>query len=609
MTTQTDVLPVPSVSRWRETLLEWLTTVDHKKIGIMYLLASFGFFLAGGVEALMIRTQLAGPEQAFLDPQLYNEVLTMHGTTMIFLVVMPILTGLGNYVIPLMIGARDMAFPRLNALGLWLFVFGGLLLYASFFSGGAPDAGWFAYAPLTEKTYSPTQGMDFWVLGLLITGIASISGALNFIVTILNMRPADLTLNRLPLFVWTQLVTSFLIIFAFPSLTVAQILLFFDRNFGTGFFIPELGGDPLLWQHLFWFFGHPEVYIMVLPAFGVISEVIPVFSRKPLFGYAAVVYSSVAIGFIGFTVWAHHMFAVGLPPVVTAAFGASSMIIAVPTAIKIFNWLGTMWKGSLRFTTSMLFAVSFIAMFVIGGLSGIFLATVPVDWQLTDSYYVVAHFHYVLFGGTALAIFAAIYYWFPKMSGRRLDERLGKLNWALIFVGFNMTFFPMHWLGLNGMPRRIYTYGDGMGWNFWNFVATIGAWIIGLGVIVFVINIIHTIRTGEPTGDNPWRGWTLEWATTSPPPAHNFDGLPPIAGRRPLWSIEQNEVLPETEVRSIASTSDHIHLPPSSYWPIVVAAGITLVAAGLVYTYVLSGVGLLLFAIGVVGWIQQEGYH
>ena len=609
MATRTDVLSPPRIAAWWDVIVDWSTTVDHKKIGIMYLLASFGFFVLGGIEALMIRTQLAGPEQAFLHPQTYNEILTMHGTTMIFLVVMPILVGFGNYVVPIMIGAYDMAFPRLNALGLWLFVFGGILLYLSFLSGGAPDAGWFAYAPLTEKTYSASNGMDFWVLGLLVTGFASIAGAINFIVTILNMRAPGLTLNRLPVFVWTQLVTSFLILFAFPSLTVAQILLFFDRNFGTGFFMAEVGGSPILWQHLFWFFGHPEVYIMVLPAFGIISETIPVFSRKPIFGYAAIVYATVAIGFIGFTVWAHHMFAVGMPPVVTAAFGASSMIIAVPTAIKIFNWIGTMWKGKIKFTTAMLFATSFVAMFVIGGLSGIFLATVPIDWQLTDSYYVVAHFHYVLFGGTALALLAAVYYWFPKMSGRLLDERLGKLNWFLIFVGFNLTFFPMHWLGLNGMPRRIATYGAGLGWDFWNFVATIGAWVIGAGVLVLMLNLVQSLRNGEPAGDNPWGGWSLEWATTSPPPSHNFAyGLPPVRGRRPLWDTDESRVMSDVEVQEVAK-EEHFHLPPNSYWPLVLGLGVTLIAAGFIYTYVLTGIGVLMFAVSVIGWVQEQGYH
>ncbi|RME13311.1 MAG: cytochrome c oxidase subunit I [Ardenticatenia bacterium] len=609
MATRTEPIARPStLATWWDTIVEWATTVDHKKIGILYILASMGFFLFGGIEALMIRTQLAGPELRFIHPQIYNEVLTMHGTTMIFLVVMPILTGFGNYFIPLMIGARDMAFPRLNMLGFWLFVFGGILLYLSFLSGGAPDGGWFAYAPLTDDTFSPTHGMDFWILGLTVTGIASITGAINFVVTILNMRAPGMTLNRMPLFVWTTLVTAFLILFAFPSLTVATIFLFFDRNFGTGFYSPEMGGTPLLWQHLFWFFGHPEVYIMILPAFGLISEMVPVFSRKPIFGYAAVVYASVAIGFIGFTVWAHHMFAVGMPPVVTASFGAASMIIAVPTAIKIFNWVGTMWGGSLRLRTPMLFAISFVAMFLIGGLTGIFLATVPVDWQLTDSYFVVAHFHYVLFGGAFMSILGAAYYWFPKMTGRMMDERLGFWNWLLIFVGFNMTFFPMHILGLDGMPRRIATYGAGLGWDFWNFVSTVGAFMIGVGMIVFFINFFHSLRNGPEAGDNPWEGWTLEWATASPPPAHNFDGLPPITSRRPLWDVKLNRVLTPEEVKARLVKDEHIHLPPPSIWPLIVGLGVVLIAAGMIYTYVITVLGVVTWVVGVLGWIQQKGY-
>ncbi len=609
MATRTEALPVPRVVSWWSTLVDWLTTVDHKKIGILYIAGGILFLVIGGIEAIMIRVQLAGPERAFLHPQTYNELLTMHGTTMIFLAAMPILAGFGNYVVPLMIGAHDMAFPRLNALGVWLFILGGLLLYASFFSGGAPDAGWFAYAPLTAKTFSPHKGMDFWILGLMVTGIASISSSINFIVTILNMRAPGMKLNRMPIFVWTMLVTSFLIVFAFPSLTVAQILLFLDRNFGTGFYAAEVGATPILWQHLFWFFGHPEVYIVILPAFGMVSEIIPVFSRKPIFGYAALVYATVAIGFISFTVWAHHMFAVGLPPVVAYAFGAASMIIAVPTAIKIFNWIFTMWRGSLRFTTAMLFAVSFVAMFVIGGLSGIFLATVPVDWQLTDSYFVVAHFHYTLFGGALLSVLAAFYYWFPKITGRKLDERWGRVHWLLTFVGFNLTFFPMHWLGLDGMPRRIATYGAGLGWEFWNFVATVGAFIISAGMTLFVLNIMKSLRNGEAAGDNPWEGWTLEWATTSPPPAHNFDGLPPINSRRPLWNAAEKRVYTPDEVRAMSERDEHIHLPPASWWPLVVALGVTAIAAGFVYTLVITVLGVLIFLIGVAGWVQQEGYH
>ena len=455
-----------------------MTTTNHKDIGTLYIVSAFFFFLVGGVEAMLIRLQLGTPDNTLLSPEAYNQVFTMHGTTMIFLFAMPVLVGFGNYVIPLMIGARDMAFPRLNALSYWLFLFGGIVLYSSFLLGGAPDAGWFAYAPLTIGQYSSSHGMDFWALGIIITGIASTAGAINFIVTILNMRAPGMGLFKMPLFVWQMLVTSFLMVFALPSLTVDSILLFVERNFGAVFYAANQGGDPLLWQHLFWFFGHPEVYILILPAFGVISEVIPVFSRKPIFGYGAIVYSGIAIGFLGFTVWAHHMFAVGLNPIADAIFSADSMIIAVPTSIKIFNWIATMWGGKLNIKTPLLFAIGFLAMFIIGGLSGVSLAVVPVDFQVTDTYYVVAHLHYVLFGGTVFAIFSGVYYWFPKLTGRLLNETIGKWHFWIMFAGFNITFFPMHILGLLGMPRRIYTYSAGQGWSLWNFLETIGAFII-----------------------------------------------------------------------------------------------------------------------------------
>jgi len=419
----TQVATLPTQHREYAGILSWLTTVDHKRIGLMYIAASFLFLFVGGIEALIIRTQLAESNMQVVNPELYNQIFTMHGTTMIFLAVMPFLTGFGNYIVPLLIGARDMAYPRLNAFGLWAFILGGLFLNSSYFLGGAPAAGWFGYAPLTSMQFSSTNGIDFWIWGLELLGIASITAAINFVVTIIWMRAPGMRINRMPIFVWTNLVTSFLLLFAMPSIAAALILLYLDRHFGTFFFDASGGGDPLLWQHLFWFFGHPEVYIMILPAMGIVSEVLPVFSRKPLFGYAAVAYSSVAIGFIGFTVWAHHMFAVGMPPAIDAAFALASMIIAVPTAIKIFNWIATMWGGSINLKTPLLFAVGFIALFIIGGLSGIFLATVPVDFQVTDTYFVVGHLHYVLFGGSIFAIVAGIYYWFPKMTGRMLDEK------------------------------------------------------------------------------------------------------------------------------------------------------------------------------------------
>ncbi len=522
--------------------LSWVMTVDHKRIGIMYLLSAALFFLVGGLEALLMRIQLAQPESKFLTPDMYNQIFTMHGTTMIFLAVMPLAAGFGNYLIPLMIGARDMVYPKLNALSYWTFLFGGLFMYSSFFFGGAPNDGWFSYAPLTEKLYSPSHGMDFWIMGILLLGFATTIGSINFIVTIIQLRAPGMTLTRLPLFVWTMFVTSFLAVFSLPSLTTAVLLLFLDRELGAHFYNVAQGGSALLWQHLFWFFGHPEVYILILPAMGIVSEVIPVFSGKPLFGYKAVVFSAIGIGFLGFTVWAHHMFATGMPSTTLLFFAADSFLIGVPTGVKIFAWLATMWKGKLRFETPMLFSIGFVALFLIGGLDGIHLAVVPVDWQITDTYYVVAHIHYVLFGGAIFGILSGVYYWFPKMSGRRLDEGLGKWHFWLMFIGMNLVFMPMHILGIEGMPRRIYTYGAGRGWEIWNFIETIGAIIIAAGMLVFIVNFFVSLRKEATNKSDPWDANTLEWKTASPPPAYNFEEIPVVRGLRPLWDEKHPEL-------------------------------------------------------------------
>jgi cytochrome c oxidase subunit I len=551
---------------WTQSAIgSWVTTTDHKKIGVMYIYTAFFFFLFGGVLALLIRTQLATANNAFLSPEAYDQVFTMHATIMIFLFMMPIWTGFGNYLVPLMIGARDMAFPRLNALGYWLFLVGGIILSLSFVFNSAPNAGWFSYAPLTEATptcltalgtaqqaaqaaasaaaaggqgcFSPGSNPDFWIVGLNILGIASLTGAINFVVTILCMRAPGMTINRMPLFTWMTMVTSFLLIFALPSLTVASFLLLFDRHLGTHFYQASAGGDPLLWQHLFWSFGHPEVYILILPAFGMISEILPVFSGKPIFGYTFVAWSGVAIGFLSFTVWAHHMFAVGLPPLAQAFFASSTTLIAIPTAVKIFNWVATVYGGKVRFTASMLFALGFVSMFLIGGLNGVALAVVPFDYQVTDTYFVVSHIHYVLFGGSVMALMAGIYYWFPKMSGRLLNERLGQLQFWLFMIGLNAAFFPMHILGLLGMPRRQYTYPTGFGWEGLNLLSTIGAFTIALGVLVFLINFFWTMTKQRTAGGDPWHAFTLEWATSSPPPVENFVTVPVVRSRRPNYDL------------------------------------------------------------------------
>ncbi|HLN13074.1 MAG TPA: cytochrome c oxidase subunit I [bacterium] len=515
----------------------WIASLDHKQIGLMYLMATMVFFLLGGVQALLMRTQLIRPENTFLSPQAYNEVFTMHGTTMIFLVVMPMLIGLATYLVPLQVGARDIAFPRMNAMSFWFLVFGGLLLYYSYLAGGAPDAGWFSYAPLSERPFSMTTGEDYWALGLLATGIGTITASINLMVTILALRAPGLALTRLPLFTWMVLVNSVLVLLALPVLNASLVTLLIDRLLNAHVFAPAGGGSAVLWQHYFWSFGHPEVYIMVLPAFGIISEVIPVFAGKAIYGYEFVAASTAAIAFLSLAVWAHHMFATGLGFEWDAFFALTSMLIAIPTGIKILNWCATLWGGRIRFTTAMMFCLAFLAMFTIGGITGVSFTAVPIDWQVTDTYYVVAHMHYVLFGGTAFALFAGFYYWFPKMTGRMLDERWGRWVFWLMFTGFNLTFMIQHVLGLMGMPRRVFTYPDLPYWGLFNLISTIGSYVLALSVLVWIVDVVRSLRHGAPAGDNPWGAWSLEWATTSPPPEHNFDRVPPIWGRRPLWDL------------------------------------------------------------------------
>jgi cytochrome c oxidase subunit I len=525
-----------------EGWLSWVASVDHKQLGIMYLLGAFIFFLAGGVLALLMRVQLAEPNSHFLSPQVYNQLFTMHGTTMVFLVLVPMLIGFATYMVPLMIGARDMAFPRLNALSFWVQIFGGLMLYFSFatsgVNGGASAVGWFAYAPLSEAAFSYGPGVNYWILGLLGIGVGTLTAGLNLIATVICLRAPGMSIRRLPLFVWMTFITAFLIVVVMPILNAGLLMLLIDRLLGAHFFRADSGGSPVLWQHVFWAFGHPEVYIMILPAFGIISEVVPVFSGKPIYGYDFVAASTLAIAFLSLAVWAHHMFAVGLGHTFDLFFGLCSLAIAVPTGVKIFNWTATMYQGRLRFTTAMLFAVGFLLMFTIGGLSGVAFAVVPIDWQATDSYFVVAHLHYVLFGGTVFALFAGTYYWFPKISGRMLDERWGKVHFWMTLVGFNMTFMIQHVLGMLGMPRRVFTYPALPGWEAMNMLSTIGAFVLAFSVLLFIINLMISRRSGELAGDNPWNAWTLEWATSSPPPVENFPrGVPPIRGRRPLWDL------------------------------------------------------------------------
>jgi cytochrome c oxidase subunit 1 len=573
----------------------WITTVDHKRIGILYGVSAFAFFLIGGLEALLIRLQLAWPGNTAVSAEQFNALFTMHGTTMVFLAVMPFSAAFFNYMVPLMIGARDVAFPRLNALSFWLFLAGALLLNASFLFGTPPDAGWFGYANLTLRQFSPSASIDFWVLSLQVLGASSLIAAVNFIVTILSMRAPGMSFMRMPVFVWMTLVVQFLILLAFPPITVGLIFLMFDRFFGTRFYDVAAGGDLHLWQHLFWIFGHPEVYILILPAFGIVSEVLPTFARKPLFGAPVVIYSGVLIGFFGFGVWSHHMFAAGMGPVADAAFSVGTMLIAIPTGVKIFNWLATLWGGAIRTTTALHFAVGLIAMFTIGGLSGVMHASPPVDLQQTDTYFVVAHLHYVLIGGSLFGLFAGAYYWWPKITGRLLGERLGKVQFWVMFAAFNAAFFPQHYLGAMGMPRRIYTYQE-PGWAFWNLVSTAGAFGIGLAVVLFLVNAVRSLRRPATAPADPWDGRTLEWRIPSPPPVHNFDAIPPVFGRDTYWREKHG---PRRAPLAEPPAETGLHLPAPSHWPVVVALGVALAAAGALAHAGLAAPGTLL-PVGVV---------
>jgi len=580
-------------------LWSWLTTVDHKRIGILYGVTALLFAVVAGIEAMLIRTQLIVPDNDFLGADTFNALFTMHGTTMIFMFVMPINAAFFNFIVPLQIGARDVAFPRLNALSYWIFLFGGLLFHSAFLHGVVawPRVGWFGYANLTSSQFTPGVATDYWIISLQLLGLASLIASINFIATILNMRAPGMTPMRMPLFTWTTLITNFLLLLALPVITVALFQVLFDRHFGTHFFDPNAGGSVILWQHLFWVFGHPEVYILILPPMGMVSDVIPTFSRKPLFGYPAMVYASSAIAFLGFGVWAHHMFTVGLGPMANAIFSAVTMLIAIPTGVKIFNWISTAWGGSLRMTTAMLFAMGFIAEFTIGGLSGIMHASPPIDYQQQDSYFVVAHFHYVLVGGAVFGIMAGIYYWFPKITGRLLNETLGKTQFWLMVVGVNLTFFPQHFLGVDGMPRRIYTYPAGFNFETWNFWSTMGAYITAAAMLVFVYNVLTSLRSGAVAGPDPWDARTLEWAIASPPPEYNFATLPQVQARDDFWyrKHEAKTFQPEPE-------HAHVELPNPTFWPFMVAVGITLMGAGFIYGYWLSPLGLLVLFPSIWGW-------
>jgi cytochrome c oxidase subunit I+III len=613
-------------SMWGERpgLASWLQTVDHKRIGFRYLYTGLIFFVLGGLEALLLRVQLTSAELDVVNPEVFNQMFSMHGTTMMFLFAVPVLSGFGNYFVPLMIGTRDMAFPRLNAFGYWVFLGAGIFLYSSFLVGAAPDNGWFNYVPLGSAQFTPGLNIDFYLLGLVLLGFSTTGGAINFVVTILKMRAPGMSMNRMPIFVWGELAMALSIVFAQPTLTAALLLLELDRKFGFNFFDVAEGGDTLLWQHLFWIFGHPWVYIIVLPAFGIASTIIPTFSRRPIVGYTYIVIAEMAVALIGFGVWVHHMFATGIPQIALSFISLASFMITIPTATQVFGWIATLIAGRPELKTAMLFSVGFIAMLVVGGLSGAMFAAIPFDQQTTDSYFVVAHLHYVLFGGAVFPIFGGLYYWLPKMTGKMLSEGLGKLSFWLMFVGFNLAFFPMHISGLLGQPRRTYTYASGLGWDVWNLLMTIGAFMLAVGILVTLINWFQSGRRGMPAGNDPWRSETLEWSTTSPPPEYNFETVPTVRSLHPMW--DQPELLegpqrPEDGGYPLAgghltmSTSmldgtpqALVHMPHESPWPLILTvAMLTFLYGILIDVYVVAAIGAAASIAGLIGWFYPRG--
>jgi cytochrome c oxidase subunit 1/cytochrome c oxidase subunit I+III len=618
--------------RWQDApgIVGFFSTVDHKRIGMRYLYTSFFFFFVAGLVALVMRDQLASANNTVLGPQRYNELFTMHGVTMIFLFNTPVLAGFGNYLVPLQLGTRDMAFPRLNAFSYWIFLLAGIFMYSSFFLGKMPDGGWFAYAPLTDRTFSPGLNIDFWGLGVTFVGISTTVGSVNFIVTTFKMRAPGMSLNRMPIFVWSMLVFSFMALFAVPAVTLAAVLLELDRIVGTQFYVASGGGSALLYQHLFWFWGHPEVYILFVPATGMISMIIPVFSRRALAGYIWVVTALIAVGFISFGVWIHHMFATGIPALALAFFSGVSLIITIPSGIQFFAWIATMWKGVVQLSTAMLFGLGFLLIFLLGGITGVMVAVLPFDWQVTDSYFVVAHFHYVLNGAVVFPIFGAIYFWYPKMCGRLLSERLGKISFWVMFVGFNITFFPMHILGFLGMPRRIYTYDNGLGWSGLNLMVSLGSLVFALGAGLTLVNWVWARWRGAPAGDDPWNGDSLEWATSSPPPHFNFARIPVVAGRHPLWEEGVGGAVPAVEptnatpvddaVRSLGvegaqdrvtpitsgldtSPEEVLDIPHETFLPFLLALGIGAFFLALLVKGVAMGViGVVVAAVALLWW-------